>query len=262
MNESQTPRQTKPDLPVAAPAGPHHDEPKTIVEHLDELRTRLLHALAGLVAGALIAFPFQKVWLRLLVHPARGSLTHLTFLSPTEPFIIQLKLALLAGVIIASPYIFWQLWLFTRPALYENERRWVYRLSGASVGLFLIGVLFAYFVMIPIAMKFFMQFQSDFLIDQVTLANYIGFAAFWLLTIGVVFQTPLVLLFLMKTGILPRERLTRNRRVVIVIVLIVAAVFSPPDAVSMMIVAVPLYALFEVSLWIAAASGRIKRRTD
>jgi len=120
------------------------------------------------------------------------------------------------------------------------------------VGLFVAGLLFAYFVMIPLSLRFFMQFRSDFLVDQITLKNYIGFASFWLIASGLVFQTPLVLIFLMKTGIVPRDTLARNRRVMIVIIAIIAAVFSPPDIFTMFLMGVPLYLLFEASLWFAA----------
>ncbi len=234
-----------------------NDPPKTIVEHLDDLRTCLLRSIIAIALGAALAMPFQKFWLRLLVHPVRASVSHLTFLSPAEPFLIQLKLTLAAGFIVVLPYVAYQIWQFVSPALYDHEKNWINRLWGASVGLFIVGLLFAYFVMIPFSLRFFMQFKSDFLVDQITLKNYIGFATFWLIASGIVFQTPLVLIFLMKTGIVPRETLARNRRVMIVIIAIIAAVFSPPDIFTMFLMGVPLYLLFEASLWFA---GGIKQQ--
>ncbi len=226
------------------------DQPKTIFAHIAELRSCVVRALLGLAVGMAIALPFQSRLLMILVYPARGSLSHLTYLSPAEPFVTQFKLALVAGLLLALPYVVWQLWTFVAPALYVREQRWVARLSGFSLGLFWLGVLFAYGVAIPFTMRFFQQYQNEFLFDNITINNYVNFALAMLVAFGAAFQLPLVLLFLMRTGLVTRAYLARNRRMVIVIVLIAAAVFTPPDIVSMFVMAVPLYALFEIALGI------------
>jgi sec-independent protein translocase protein TatC len=220
----------------------------TFADHLTELRLRLLHSVVALALGALVAFPFQRVWFRILFHPAESSLQTLKYLDLPEAFIIHLKLALLAGLLIALPYIAWQLWRFVEPALYSNERRLVLRLAGISVVLFWSGVAFAYWVVLPIAVQFFMRFQSAELVADITLRNYISFASFMLLVTGCAFELPLVLVFLMVAGVVPRSKLARNRRAVAVAVLILCAIFTPPDPLSMLLLAAPFYLLFEGSL--------------
>jgi len=226
------------------------DQPKTIYEHIGELRSCVVRALLGLAVGMLITLPFQDKLLAILVFPARASLSHLTYLSPAEPFMTQFKLAMVAGLLLALPYVIWQLWSFVAPALYPREQTWIVRLSGFSLGLFWLGVLFAYWVAVPYTMRFFQQYESNFLFANITIHHYVNFALGMLVAFGAAFQLPLVLLFLMRTGLVTRARLAGNRRLVIVIVLIVAAVFTPPDIVSMFVMAVPLYALFEIALGI------------
>jgi len=232
--------------PSNAPA----DQPKTIFAHVAELRSCVVRALLGLAVGMAIAMPFQDRLLQILVFPARASLSNLTYLSPAEPFVTQFKLALVAGLLLALPYVVWQLWTFVAPALYVREQLWIARLSGFSLGLFWAGVLFAYWVAIPFTMRFFQQYESNFLIASITIQHYVNFALAMLVAFGAAFQLPLVLLFLMRTGLVTRAYLARNRRMVVVIVLIAAAVFTPPDIVSMFVMAVPLYALFEIALGI------------
>ncbi len=243
-------------MPEAAGSGPAYDEPKSIFEHIADLRRCVLRSVLAITACACVALPFQRVWLAVLLMPARTSLPRLTYLSPPEPFIIQMKIALVAGVLIALPYVVWQIWQFVAPALYPAEQRWIRRLSGFSLALFWLGLVFAFFVAVPFALHFFMSFESETLVSAITLRNYVGFVSVMLLAFGVAFQTPLVLIFLMKTGLVPRERLARNRGAVLVVVLIASAILTPPDVLSMLVMSVPLYILFEGSLWLVLLHGR------
>lgn len=234
----------------AAASGPPHDEPKSIFEHIAELRRCVLRALLAVAVCTGAALPLQRVWLKILLYPARTTVPRLTYLSPPEPFLIQMKIALIAGVLIALPYVAWQLWQFVAPALYPVERRWIVRLSGLSIVLFWLGLLFAFFVAVPFALQFFMSFETATITSAITLRNYVGFVNTMLLAFGLAFQTPIVLIFLMKTGLVPREYLARNRRIVLIVVMIVSAILTPPDALSMLVMTVPLYLLFEGSLWL------------
>ncbi len=241
---------TSPPPSEALPLDADHDEPRTLVEHLAELRTRLIRCLVALAIGAAVAMPFQDFWLKILVAPALPHTGKLKFLGLTEPFFIELKLSLVVGLLFVLPYVVWQTWLFVAPALYRREQKWVLRLSGFSLGLFWFGVVFAYVVAVPIAVRFFTNFgKGDMLESNITLGNYIGFASWMLLGFGFVFQLPLVLIFLIKTGIVTRERMAKNRRIVIVILTVVAAAVTPTgDPLSWAIMFVPLYLLFELSL--------------
>ncbi len=226
------------------------DQPKNFVEHLAELRKRVMWALLGLGIGACIAFPFQNTWLKLIIYPARDSVSKLSYLSPQEPFFIKIKLSIAVGLLIALPVIVRQLWLFIAPGLYEKEKKWITRLVGISLIMFWAGVLFAYWVMIPLAMNFFTKFGGELLEANITISNYIGFASMVLIAAGTAFQIPLVLIFLMRTGIVKRHIFTKNRGAVFVVILILSAFFTPPDIVTMLLMAGPLYFLFETSLWV------------
>lgn len=240
-----------PEPPARRPhVGPPDDVPKSIWEHIADLRRCVLRALVAILACTLLALPFQRTWLAILLFPARNTLTHLTYLSPPEPFLVQFKIALIAGVLVALPFVAWQLWQFIAPALYPVERRWILRLAGISIVLFWAGLLFAFFVAIPFALRFFMSFETNTLTSAITLRHYVGFVNTLLLAFGVAFQIPLVLLFLMKTRLVTRARLANNRRLVFIVILIVAALLTPPDALSMLVMSGPLYALFELSLWL------------
>ena len=226
------------------------DHPKNFVEHLAELRKRVMWCLLGLVIGAGIAFPFQNTWLKLIIYPARESVSKLSYLSPQEPFFVKIKLSVAVGLLIALPVIVRQLWLFIAPGLYEKEKKWITRLVGISLAMFWAGVMFAYWVIIPLAMNFFTKFGGDLLEANITISNYIGFASMVLIAAGTAFQIPLVLIFLMRTGIVKRHVFTNNRGAVFVIILILSAFFTPPDIVTMLLMAGPLYFLFEASLWV------------
>ena len=224
-------------------------QPKSFFEHLAELRKCVLWCVIAIVAGIVIAFPFQNIWLKLIVYPARDSVSKLSYLSPTEPFFIKLKLTISIGLLIAFPIIIRQLWLFIAPALYKKERFWFARLVGVSVVLFWTGVMFAYWIIIPLAMAFFTKFGGEILEANITISNYTGFASLLLIAAGTAFQIPIILIFLMKSGIVKKEVFTRNRGTVFVIILILSAFFTPPDIITMLIMAGPLYLLFELSIW-------------
>jgi sec-independent protein translocase protein TatC len=223
----------------------------TFWEHISVLRVHVVRSLIAIAAGATVALPFGTFWIRLLTYPTRHTLDTLAYFSPAEAFIVTIKVSLLAGFIIVLPYVIWQLWSFIAPGLYAEEKHWIMRLSIISIVLFLAGVAFAYFVMIPFALSFFTRFGGSSLTPTIGLKNYISFATTLLLCAGTAFQLPIVLTFLMATGIVSRETLAHQRGVALVIILITSAIFTPPDIATMVIMAVPLYALFEVSLWTA-----------
>lgn len=220
-------------------------------EHISDLRIHVIRALIAIAAGAALALPFGKFWLKLLTYPTRHTLDSLAYFSPPEAFIVTIKVSILAGLLIVLPYVVWQLWSFIAPGLYEHEKKWIIHLSGISVFLFLAGIAFAYFIMIPFALAFFKRFGGDTLTPTIGLKNYISFATTLLLCAGCAFQLPLILTFLMVTGIVPRAALVKQRGTALVIIMIISAIFTPPDIATMLIMTAPLYALFEVSLWMA-----------
>ena len=239
-----------------------HDEPKSFYEHLAELRGCIVHCVAALLICTIAAFPFQKLWLKILVYPGSRSLKTLTWLNPPDIFVLRIKLSILFGLLIALPYIIRHIWLFVAPALHQHERKWISRLSGISFVLFWTGVMFAYWIMVPLAMKFFMSFGSDFLVPNITMPHYIGFTTFLLLAAGCAFQIPIILVFLMRIGAVPRKKLEKNRGIVLIIILLVSAFFTPPDAFTMILMAAPLYSLFEVSLLMDKILDKTKKSNN
>ena len=223
----------------------------TFTDHFSELRKRLIRCLIAICVALAITLPLQKVWFTLLYYPAQKYIPSLQYIEIHEGFLMYLNLSLLAAFLLALPVIIWQVWKFVEPALYERERQWITRLSGISLALFWGGVMFAYWVIIPIAVRFFTRFGSHTIEAHIRLSNYLGFACFMLLVTGLAFQVPIVLVFLMWTGIVPRRVFARNRRSVIVVILILSAIFTPPDPLTMILLSAPFYLLFEASLWFA-----------
>jgi len=238
------------------------DEPKSFYEHLSDLRVCVIRCVLALVICTIAAFPFQEFWLKILIYPGSRSLKTLTWLNPPDIFILRMKLSIVFGLLIALPYLVRQIWFFVAPALHQHERKWIARLSGISLFLFWLGVMFAYWVMVPLAMKFFMSFGSEFLVPNITMPHYIGFTTFLLLAAGCAFQIPIVLVFLMRMGIVPREKMAKNRGIVLVIILIMSAFFTPPDIITMLLMSAPLYSLFEASLLMDKIMEKMKNKKE
>jgi sec-independent protein translocase protein TatC len=157
---------------------------------------------------------------------------------------------------VASPIVLYQLWLFVAPALYSHEKRYVIPFVCSSTILFVGGAAFGYFIVFPAFAKFFMHFATDFIQPAPRLKESFSFCAMLLLTFGLTFELPIFILFLAKLGVIDARMLARNRKYVIVIIFIVAAVLTPPDPLSQVMMAVPLVALYEASIWAARIFGK------
>jgi sec-independent protein translocase protein TatC len=226
----------------------------TFLDHLEELRKRLLYSLVALGVAAVVGFFFSQRILDLLTKPVPS----LVFLAPSEAFVVQLKVALVAGIFLGSPVIFYQFWRFVRPALQKREVKYVTWAVVVSSILFAAGVAFAYLVVVPIAMKFLLGFETPKLHAMISISQYVGTVAAFLLACGVIFQLPVIMFFLTKLRVVTPKFLMKNQRAAIVIVFIVAAILSPPDVFSQVLMAVPLLVLFEISVLgsYVAAGGR------
>ena len=236
------------------------EEGMTFFEHLEELRSRIIKALAALSIGFIIAYFFTPYIIDFLTKPfILDEKSQLTLLYPTEGFMVKLKTAFLAGLVISSPVIFYQFWKFIAPGLYERERRVIYPVVIWSVILFLIGGFFAYQIL-PYAMKFFQSFTSDYVGNFWSLGKYISFVTYLLLGFGLVFELPLVIYYAARMGIVTPEFLRKKRRHAIVILLIIAAIVTPPDVFTQIVLAIPLIILYEVSIILAVAAVRKRKK--
>jgi len=224
-------------------------------DHLEELRARLILAILGLVVGSVICLFFGKYIIGFIQRPYvelrenHPELEKLKYWGPPEAFTAYMKISLIAGLILSSPWVFYQLWMFVAAGLYAHERRYVRLAVPFSAGLFIVGALFFLYFVAPLSLEFFLKFGK--LINVTpnwTFQKYVSFVTMLMLVFGLGFQTPLAIFLLAKTGLVSIEALRRSRKYVFLGVFIVAAVATPPDAVSQVTLAIPLYGLFELGI--------------
>ncbi len=218
----------------------------TIFEHLAELRSRLFKAALALLIGTIVSIAFTTRVLQILIKP----LAHAPqVISPTEHFFVYFQVALICGVTLAMPVIVYQVVRFMLPGLLPNERKYLYFLLPGVFVCFASGVAFAGLIMLPAAINFMQNFLKSVVVVDWTLGNYISFVTRILFWMGMVFQTPLLLFFLTKLGLITPMKLVHFRKYAIVIIAVIAAVVTPtPDPVNMTIVMVPLFLLYEVGI--------------
>lgn len=222
----------------------------TIFEHLEDLRGGLIKSVIALLVTTLFSLIFTSRFLKILIAPM-GNLQPV-FLRPTEMIITYFKVALISGVALAMPVLIYQFIRFTLPALKPKERRYVYIIVPGATISFVVGIAFAYFALLPFAIRYLLTFGGDIARAQWTIAEYIGFVTTILLWMGVAFETPLVIFFLAKVGIITPAMLSHYRRYAILAIAVIAAVITPtPDPFNMMIVMVPLFVLYEAGVLLA-----------
>jgi sec-independent protein translocase protein TatC len=222
----------------------------TIFEHLEELRGRLIKSIIALMVTTLFSLIFTSRFLKLLTAPM-GNLQPV-FLRPTEMITTYFKIALISGVALAMPVIIYQFVLFILPALKPSERRYLYIIVPGATISFVVGLVFAYFALLPFAVRYLLNFGGDIARAQWTIGEYIGFVTTILLWIGLAFETPLVIFFLAKLGIINPAMLSHYRKYAILAIAVISAVITPtPDPFNMMIVMVPLYLLYEAGVLLA-----------
>jgi sec-independent protein translocase protein TatC len=224
----------------------------SLMEHLDELRRRIIHSVAYLIAGFAVAWIFRIQLLHFLQAPLLKIGKSLVFTHPMDALNLYLYVALLAGAIIASPFILYQVWLFIAPGLYQKEKRFVIPFMAATVGLFLTGAGFGYYYVLPGAIKILViQFGHDFT-PMITIEDYSSFFLSIILGLGISFELPILIFFLAMFGIVSPRFLWKNIRYAILAVFIVAAIICPsPDPWTMCIYAIPMLALYVVGILVA-----------
>ena len=230
----------------------------TFLEHLEELRWRIIWSLLGLVIGTIICLIFIDFLVDVvLLRPARNSGAHLQNLKPFGQLFLYFQVAMIGGVILSLPNIFYQLWKFISPALRKSERKYISAIVIFTSFCFLCGIVFAYFVMLPLTLKFAAQFGSSTIANQFAIDEYMNIIISVMLGAGLVFELPMISFFLTKLGILKPEFMKKYRRHAIVIIMVAAAFLTPgTDPVSQIILAIPLLLLYEISILISKLSVR------
>ncbi len=234
-------------------------EGQTILEHLNELRKRLTWAVIGLAVGTVISFLFTEPLLQFLIAPY-GDMVQA--ISPTEPIETYFKVALVSGAILAMPVMLYQIWLFVAPALEKNERRFVYIFIPAAFIMFLLGLTFSWYVLLPAAINFLAGFMPDIFLTEWTAREYISFTTTFLFWIGVCFEMPLVVYLIARAGLVEARTLREQWRVAIVGIAVLAAAVTPSiDPVTMLLTMLPLLVLYGLSIGLAALGQRQFQRS-
>jgi sec-independent protein translocase protein TatC len=234
------------------------------LDHLEELRWRIVWALAALVVGVALGFliVIKLDLLRHLQEPIAPFLSgrKLVYTHPGDTFSITLSTSLLVGVVIASPVIIYQLWAFLSPALHRHEKKVIIPVIIGAVILFVAGVAMAYFLVVPLTLRFLMTFQVESLEPMITAAGYFGFVTTLALTFGAVFELPVLILALAALGLVTPEFLARFRRYAFVLALILSAFLSPGDFIgTTLLMTAPLYLLYELSVLLTTLLFRKRR---
>jgi sec-independent protein translocase protein TatC len=243
------------------------DSTMSLGDHLEELRMRLIRALLGLIIGSVICLFVCSKIIAFIERPyvnVMGEDAILQTLAPADGIISYIKIALISGLILTSPWVFYQLWLFVAAGLYQNEKRYIHMAVPFSTALFVTGALFFVLVVAPLTLKFLVGFNKNMLgvNSNFTFANYVSFITMLMLVFGAAFQTPVAIFFLNKTGLASIEGLRRSRKFVILGIVIIAAMATPPDVISQITLAVPLYALFELGIILCWFAGRRKKSKE
>jgi sec-independent protein translocase protein TatC len=231
-----------------------------LLEHIEELRKRLIKAILAVIATSAIAFIYAEELYKLATWPLGDIKLHFTEI--TGSFFAYFKIALYAGLVAALPIVFYQLWKFAAPGLYPKEKKMILPLVGASTILFLLGAGFCFFFVLPFAIKFLVNYGDGEMIPIITVSSYISFAGMLMLAFGFSFELPVVGYFLGRVGVISAKTLSRIRPYAVIVILFVAAVLTPtPDAFTQLLLAIPLYLLYEMTILIVRATGKKKDKS-
>ncbi len=241
---------------VLPPSTPVDDYRMPLLDHLRELRTRLVRALAAFVVSVFLCFFFAEPifeFLKAPLVPVLGTEAEdtLVIIDPLETILTYIRVAVLAGFGLSSPVIFHQMWLFVAPGLYDTERKAVLPLVLVSTGLFVAGASFAYFVIFPFGFDFLLALAPDDVQANISIASYLSTATRLMLAFGFCFQLPVVVYFLARMGVVDAKDMTEKFRYAIVGIFVIAALITPPDPMTQSLMAVPLTGLYGVSIVVA-----------
>lgn len=264
MSDQEKTQGTAPPEPEEERHEPSEDEDESrmpFLAHLEELRSCLVRSAIAVGVCFLGTYIFKEELYQGLAQPLKAAMppgAKLIYTAPAEAFFTYLKIALLAAIVVACPVIFHQFWRFIAPGLYDHERKAVWPFVLVSSVLFIVGAVFCYTMVFPYAFQFFMSFATDDIVPMLSLKSYLSFSATLLFAFGVIFEMPLVLVFLGRIGVVSSKGLKKNRKYAILIMFVAGAMFTPPDVVTQIMMAVPLIILYEISIWMVVATEKKK----
>jgi sec-independent protein translocase protein TatC len=233
-----------------------HGEEAAVVDHLEELRSRLIVAGGAILAGTVVGYLVHRPALRLLIQALPRGHRRLLTLGVTEPFTTSLKLSIVIGIALALPIVLWQLWAFFAPAFDPRSGNGIAIFTAAAAGLMLVGAAFGYRVALPAALHFLTNYDDSVYNTQIRAADYLSFAVLVLAACGAVFELPIAVLGLVRVGALTSAKLRRNRRIGYFTVAVIGVVLPGVDPVTTVLETIPLAVLFEASIWLAVVCER------
>ena len=240
------------------------DTQETFISHLIELRSRLLRSIVATVVVLVCLFPWAKDIYAALAAPLLKALPHGSTMIATDvtgTFLVPLKVTLMAAFLIALPYVLYQVWAFVAPGLYQHEKRLALPVIFSSVVFFALGMAFAYFIVFPIAFGFFAGYAPAGVQMMTDIDKYLSFVLTMFIAFGITFEVPVVVVVLVRLGVVSLEKLRSIRGYVIVGAFIVGAIFTPPDVLSQVMLAVPLWLLYELGLLVSRFVAVTKRES-
>ncbi|MDP6420637.1 MAG: twin-arginine translocase subunit TatC [SAR202 cluster bacterium] len=240
------------------------DQPQSIRDHMLELRRRVTHAAISVLVTTVVAFVFYEQILQLLMGPAEGFVDMPNgkpiYTDLTEFIGIAAKTSLLVGIFASLPFVLYQAVMFIAPGLNKAEKRYLYALLPTTLIVFMIGASFGYRVLFPPMVKFLLTFGNDVATPMIRIGTYVNLMLRLLFWMGIIFETPVVIFFLAKIGLVTPSFLARNRQWALVIAFVLGALITPTiDPINQAIIAVPTYALYEISIWLAKFAARGRR---
>ena len=235
---------------------------QSLIDHLGELRFRLVRCAWGVLLGIIISYNFTHQvfdWMRAPIAPYLPT-GGLVFTGPMDKFLAHLKIAFFGGVVLSMPWLMYQIWKFVSPGLYNKERKLAISFIVSGTTLFLTGIAFTYYVVLPMAFHFLMTYGGDVDKPMITIDQYMGFVTITAMMFGLSFELPLVIVTLSLLGIVDQAFLRKNRKYAVMTIAIICAVITPPDLLSMLLMLAPMWFLLEASIIIVGMLERKKAR--
>ncbi|WP_184310547.1 twin-arginine translocase subunit TatC [Anaerosolibacter carboniphilus] len=237
--------------------GPKDEKNLTLVEHLAELRKRIIYSALLFILSVGFCYSFVEIIVKDIIDLARN--VEFVFIAPAELLMSYIKISLIGGLIISAPFLIFQVWLFIIPELKNKEKRLIFFSLLLGSIFFITGVAFAYFVVVPTMLVFFMGFQMDAIRPMLSFNSYLSFVLSTIFTFGTIFELPILMVLLSRFGILKVSFLKENRKFIILIIFVFAAILTPPDVISQIILAGPMILLAEIGIFL---SGLVEKKRE
>lgn len=233
---------------------------QTLIQHLGELRKRLIYSLIWIAGFAIVTYNFSEMIVKDMVKKAPDM--NFVFIAPAELFMVYIKIALIGALVLSLPFVLYNVWMFLSPGLEKNEKKIIMASLFSGGILFALGATFGYLVTLPITIKFFNDFSIDEVQSMISFSNYLSFAITMVLSFGLIFELPILMVILVQFGVVKTSFLKTNRKLMVLVIFVVAAILTPPDIVSQSLLAMPMLVLFEIGIFFSSITEKRKLKKN